>query len=58
MERNLNKAEIKNVLQKWQKGLLLSEQESMKSVVGYTPENLVARSSGDGKSSGLYFYKL
>ncbi|EEB17625.1 conserved hypothetical protein [Pediculus humanus corporis] len=52
MERNLNKAEIKNVLQKWQKGLLLSEQESMKSVVGYTPENLVARSSGDGKSSG------
>lgn len=52
IERNLNKAEIRTVLQNWQKGILLNDPDSGKSLMGYNSGNAMTRSCGDGKSAG------
>lgn len=58
MERNLNKAEIRTALQNWQKGIMLNDQDSGKTVMGFNSGNGMARSSGDGKSSGKCLFLI
>ncbi|KAJ8896949.1 hypothetical protein PR048_002295, partial [Dryococelus australis] len=57
VDRNLDKAEIRNALQNWQMGLMMSDQSVLDKRLGYPAVDVRAvargsRSSGDGKPSG------
>lgn len=56
-ERSIDKAEIRTALQNWQKGILLNDHDAAKNAMGYNNPNVWGRSSGDGKPSGIIFFK-